>query len=172
MPSSPSAPPGLKAPMLKKRFSSPNERLRSGVAFAVPSAARRRSSVHGRAARTNGPDLGADHRLGLAQERDHGLVRPGSLRIGWRSDSSDERSTGANSRTFASARSDARSEAGSRATDAEIASSSFARASNTLREAVTSRRRSCGWLADLGHQQAVVVDQLLEVVAALARSRA
>ena len=40
--------------MLKKRFSSPNELFRSGVAFAVPCAAKRRSFVHGRAARTNG----------------------------------------------------------------------------------------------------------------------
>ena len=130
--------------MLKKRFSSPNERFRSGMAFAVPSAARRRSSVHGRAARTNGRIWvritgSVCFRNGITAS-----FVAGSFRIGSRSDSSDERSTGANCCTWVSARSEARREAGSCATDAEIASSSLARASNTLRDAVTSRRRSCG----------------------------
>jgi len=70
----------------------------------------------------------------------------GSSRTAGRRDSSDERSTGANLRTSASARSEARSEPGSRATDSEIWVSSFASAPNTLCEAVTSLRRSSGWL--------------------------
>ena len=164
MPSRPSAPPGLNAPMLKKRFSSPKElpQVRHGLRRAARRRARR-SSVHGRAARTNG-------RISLritgsvcAQERDHGLVRlvelPDRLAQRLERRAQHRRELAAPS---PSALSEARSDAGSWATDAEIASSSFASASNTVREAVTSRRRSCGWLAQLGHQQAVVVDQLLE----------
>jgi hypothetical protein len=132
--------------MLKKRFSSPNERRRSGAALAVPAAANRRSFVQGRATRTNGRI--SSRMIGWVSRR-NGITAAfvsSSLRIGSRSDWSDERRTGANSRTSASACSDARSEPGRRATDSEIAASSFASTSKTVRDEVTSRRSCCGWL--------------------------
>ena len=68
----------------------------------------------------------------------------GSLRTGSRRDSSVVRSAGAKLRTSVSARSVARSEPGSRATEVEMLWSSPASESKTACEALTSRRRSSG----------------------------
>ncbi len=130
--------------MLKKRLSCSKLVVRSGVAFETPWAASRRSSVNGRAARTKGRI--SSRRIGVVSRR-NGVTAAfvsSSLRIGERSDSSDERSTGANSRTSLSAASEARSAPGRRATEAEMFWSSLARASNTAPEADTSRLSCSG----------------------------
>src|SRR5918996_1278756 len=102
--------------MLKKRFSSSKVTVRSGAARETSRAASRRSSVNGRAARTNGRI--SSRRIGVVSRR-NGVTAAfvsSSLRIGGRSDSSDERSTGAKSRTSLSALSEARRAPGRRAT--------------------------------------------------------
>ena len=67
------------------------------MALAVPSAASRRSSVHGRAARTNGRIWVRITGSVCSRKGITASFVAGSFRIGSRSDSSDERSTGANS---------------------------------------------------------------------------
>ena len=124
--------------------------------------------------RPRGPDEGADLVCGSPARSRAGTGSPprssrracGSAE---RSDSSDERSTGANARTFASARSDARSEPGSRATDSVI---SRVLARERVEDAARGGHEPAQVLrvaAQLGHQQAVVVDQPLERGAAPGR---
>ena len=143
------------------------------MAFAVPSAAKRRSFVHGRAARTNGRIW---VRMIGSVSRRNGVTAAlvaGSLRIGGRSDSSELRSTGANRCTSPSAR------VGGVQRARQPRHRRRRSAVSSLGERVEHRVRRghepaqvLRMLAELGHQEAVVVDQLLQLRRAAAARRA
>ena len=148
--------------MLKKRLTSSSDVFRSGVALARSRAARRRSSVNGRATRTNGRIW--SRRTGVVSSR-NGVTAAfvaGSSRIGSRSDCSVVRSSGAKSRTSLERALGGAQRAGQpRHRRRDVLLLARERAEDRARGA-DEAAQVVGTPADLGHQQAVAVDEPLE----------